>query len=287
MAAYEHPAGAIREVSVIVRARDEAASIARCLSLVAEQRTSGYRHEVIVVDSGSRDGTVDLAEAAGARVLRMASEDFSFGRALNLGAQSARGEVLIALSAHAFLPDPGWLQRTVAWFGDETVACASGDRFGPAGERLGGPVRQDLELARRHPHWGYSNAAGAFRADLWQARRFREDLPGREDQEWARHWMGEGKVVMIDPALIVEHDHSHDPLPSIYRRARREAEGLGAYVELPPYGARELIGEWWSDLRFYDSALKARLSHRRAARLLGNYAGRRRGQADGAGSRSG
>ncbi len=265
---------------MIVRARDEAASIGRCLGLVAEQRCAGGSPELVLVDSGSRDETVAIAEAAGARVVPIAPEEFTFGHALNVGAEQASGEILVALSAHAFLPDPGWLQRAVAWFGEEDVACAAGDRFGPEAEPLERAIKQDLELARRHPHWGYSNAAGAFRAELWRQRPFREDLPGREDQEWARHWLGQRRVAVIDPELVVEHDHSHDPLLSIYRRARREAEGLAAYAELPAYGAGDLVRDWWSDLRFYSSPLKARLSHRRAARLLGNYAGQRRGRDD-------
>jgi hypothetical protein len=134
----------------------------------------------------------------------------------------------------------------------------------------------NLALAERHPEWGYSNAAGGFKAELWRRRAFDAELPGREDQEWARYWLARDFVCLIDPGLVVEHDHTHDPLLSIYRRARREAEGLGAYARLPRYGSRELLSDWWSDTRFYNSMLKARLSHRRAARLLGSYAGRRR-----------
>jgi hypothetical protein len=160
-------------------------------------------------------------------------------------------------------------------FADDRVACASGDPYGPGAERLEEPIEQDIELARRHPGWGYSNAAGAFRAELWRQRAFREDLPGREDQEWAHHWLAQGFVAIIDPTLVVEHDHSHDPVPSIYRRARREAQGLAAYAELSPYRPSDLVRDWWTDLRFYSSPLRARLSHRRAARLLGTYAGRR------------
>lgn len=265
-----------RPISVIVRARDEAASIARCLALVAGQQCTRGAPEVIVVDSGSRDETVALARAAGAEVLSVPAASFSFGGALNLGARHAAGEILVALSAHAFLPDPGWLERAVAWFDEEQVACVSGDRFGPSADPLRHAIKQDLKLAQLYPQWGYSNAAGAFRAELWRQRPFREDLPGREDQEWARHWLTQDRVAMIDPDLVVEHDHTHDPLASIYRRARREAEGLAAYAELPPYGPGGLMRDWWSDLRFYGSPLKARLSHRRAARLLGTYAGRRR-----------
>lgn len=260
-------------VSVIVRARDEAPSIGRCLGLVGAQAGVG-RPEVVVVDNGSRDGTAEIAAAAGARVVELAREEFTFGRALNIGASVATGEVLVALSAHAFPVEAGWLRRVVRTLEDPGVACASGDAYGPDGQALTGPVRQDLALARRRPEWGYSNAAGGFRAALWRERGFREDLPGSEDREWSWYWLARGMECVIDPALVVRHDHTHDPLREIFRRARREAEGLALAGAPLPSGPGALAREWWSDLRWYDSPARARLSHRRAARLLGSYAGR-------------
>ncbi len=213
----------------------------------------------------------------GATVVGLPAGEFTFGRALNLGAARARGDLLLALSADAFARDRGWLARMAQAVSDPRVACASGYRFAPDGAPLSSRVEQDAARLAADPAWGFSNGAGVFRAELWRRRQFREDLPGCEDLEWSRHWLGRGYTCVIDPALVVEHDHTHDPLPRIYRRARREAEGLAAFVDYPPLRPRELVDRWWSDLRFYDSAWRARLSHRRAARLLGDYAGRRRG----------
>lgn len=273
------PSGSVSQgpISVIIRARDEAAGLPRCLDLVRAQEPDGSAAEIILVDNGSRDRTASIALQYGARVLPLPPARFTFGGALNLGAANARGEILVALSAHAFLPDPGWLARLAATLEDPGVACACGDRYDPSGKPLVASIAQDLALARAHPFSGYSNAAGGFRADLWRQRPFRADLPGSEDREWAWYWLGRGYRCIIDPTLAVEHDHTHDPLPSIYRRTRREAEGLAMFMDgaLPePAG---LAREWWSDTRFYDSRLRARLSHRRAARILGTRAGLRRG----------
>jgi rhamnosyltransferase len=263
--------------SVIIRVRDERHNLERCLSLLAQQRGLPAPPELIVVDAGSRDGTVEVAERHGARVLRLAPAGFSFGGALNLGAEHARHEVLVSLSAHAFPPDPGWLGRLAGVLAaDARVACACGDAYAPDGGRLRSAIRQDAALARRRPEWGYANAAGAFRADLWRERPFRADLPGCEDKEWALHWLDRGYVCVVDPELVVDHDHTHDSLRAIYARARREAVAYRAFIdEAPAYGAPQLLHDWWSDTRWYDSAARARLSHRRAARLLGVYAGRR------------
>jgi glycosyltransferase involved in cell wall biosynthesis len=262
-------------ISVVVRARDEAANIGRCLELLGAQ-TGVAAPELIVVDNGSRDATAAIARAAGATVLALAPRAFSFGGALNLGAEHSAGELIVALSADARAEDPGWLARLVAAFDDQWVACASGEHYHPDGTPLTEPVVQDAARLAADPQWGYSNGAGAFRAELWRQRPFRTDLPGCEDREWSAHWIAQGYVCVVDPALSVVHDHTHDSLGAIYGRARREAEGFARFLEMPPQRPGELIAEWWGDLRFYDSPLRARLSHRRAARLLGAYAGRRR-----------
>jgi glycosyltransferase involved in cell wall biosynthesis len=263
-------------VSVIIRSRDEQDNLRRCLAILADQQGVG-EVEVILVDGGSTDRTVSVARDHGAFVYGTEPGRFSFGGALNLGAEHARHPLLVALSAHAFPPDPGWLARVQAAFADDRIACACGDRYGPDGEPLGAPIAQDAPLARRRPEWGYGNAAGAFRADLWRQRPFRADLAGCEDKEWAWHWLSQGRTCLIDPAFVVDHDHTHDPLRAIFTRARREAEGYAAFLDDPP-GPRtpgELARAWWSDTRWYGSPARARLSHRRAARLLGAYVGGR------------
>lgn len=259
-------------VSVIVRARDEAGALAGCLDALAAQANAG-EVQVIYVDLGSRDASRELAAARGATVLTL--EAFSFGAALNLGAAAAEQPVIAALSAHIALPDHGWLARARATLADPGVACTSGDVYGPDGEPLIAAVRQGAALARRRPEWGYANGAGAFQADLWRERPFREDLPACEDKEWALYWLEHGYHSVIDPDLAVAHDHTHDALRAIYARARREAAAYADFAGRGPQTPRTLARDWWADTRFYGSPWRARLSPRRAARLLGDHAGRR------------
>ncbi len=259
--------------SVVIRVRDEAAALERLLGLLAAQTEP---HEVIVVDSGSTDGSAEVARRRGARVLELPAAAFSFGRALNLGAAAAAAPVVVALSAHAFPRDDGWLARMVAPFGDPAVACAFGPTHDWASQPLTDAVRQDAGLARVHPEWGYSNGAGAFRASLWRERGFREDLPGTEDREWALWALGRGDAVcVLDPALAVEHDHARDSLRASFARYAREARGYAMYLDLPPYGAGDAVREWWSEQGWHRSPARARLDPRRAARLAGKWWGRR------------
>lgn len=266
-------------VSVVIRAKNEAAGIRRTIELVQQQEGIGSEPEIIVVDSGSTDGTVDIVRKAEVPVITIPAGSFTFGGSLNRGCQEAHGEVIVALSAHAYPPDERWLARMLESFADPRVACASGEDRGPDRVLLDGRVSQDMELARRYPQWGYSNAAGAFRAELWQQKPFRADMPGTEDKEWAWHWLQRDSLVVIGSDLQVDHDHSKDPIHDLFERARREWVGFGMYLDLEPYSARQVLRDWWSERDGYRSTARARLSHRRASRLAGRWAGQRASRA--------
>ena len=264
-------------VSVVIRAKNEAESIGKTLALLGSQ-TIAAETEVVVVDSGSRDRTVAIARDGGARIVEMPASAFTYGRSLNLGCAETRAPLIIALSAHAFPLDDSWLERMAATFDDARVACACGYPGGPEGELLTGPRVQDMADALRYPFWGYSNASGGFRAHLWRERAFREDMPGTEDKEWAWHWLERGWVTVVDPALAVDHDHFGEDPVRLYRRAHREAYGHAMFQDLEPYTFAELAREWWTDQGGRKNMLRARLSPRRGAQLLGWWAGRRAGR---------
>jgi hypothetical protein len=133
---------------------------------------------------------------------------------------------------------------------------------------------QDRTLAEAHPFWGYSNSAGAFRTELWRRRGFREDMPATEDKEWAWHWLEQGYLVVVDPTFATEHSHADEGPIKIFRRARDEWQGFSMFLDLEPYGARDLVRDWWHRLDGYPSHFRARVGARRLVRLIGAWRGR-------------
>ena len=85
------------DASAIVRVKDEAGPIRHALDSLRRQTVPV---EIVVVDSGSTDGTLEVARAVADRLVEISPERFTYGHALNVGAAAASGRVHIALSAH-------------------------------------------------------------------------------------------------------------------------------------------------------------------------------------------
>jgi rhamnosyltransferase len=262
--------------SVIVRAKDEATDIERCLRLIRGQTTPV---ELIVVDSGSTDGTLEIAERYADRVLRIAPADFTFGGALNTGAAAASAPVHVAVSAHCFLERDDWVARAVAHFdADPAVGGVFGTKTGMNGAPLSGPVTVRGLGPRQVPYWGFTNHASAWRASTWQALPIDEGLPACEDREWFWRSLDHGWSFVADPDLWVSAGHRRDAgLGALYRRTRKEAAALSAITGRRDYTASAALRDWWSDIPQGSRwpAPVQRLNYLRITEIAGRWAGER------------
>src|SRR5215211_2002475 len=113
-------------ISVIIPVKDGGDDLRRCLDGIARQRTNADV-ETLVVDSGSRDRSRELAQSRGARVLEVESSGFRHGATRNLGAAQARGDLLVFTTQDAYAADEHWLERLCAPLRtDEDVAGVYG-----------------------------------------------------------------------------------------------------------------------------------------------------------------
>ena len=95
-------------ISIVIPVKDGGADLVRCLDAISRQRID-EDVEVVVVDSASRDGSAQRAEALGARVHSIPASEFHHGRTRNLGASLACGETLVYTSQDAYAADDSWL----------------------------------------------------------------------------------------------------------------------------------------------------------------------------------
>ena len=116
------------QCSIVVRAFNEQAHIDRLLEGIQQQTVRDV--EIILVDSGSTDDTVAVAEFYGAQVVRIPSGEFTFGRSLNFGVRAATREFVVIASAHVYPVYPDWLECLLRPFDDENVALVYGKQRG-------------------------------------------------------------------------------------------------------------------------------------------------------------
>ena len=270
--------------SVIVRAKDEARTIRHTLTGLASQTV---RPEIVVVDSGSTDGTVEISRELGDRLVQIPQAEFSYGRALNVGARAAEAPYLFALSAHCAPPDPGWIERALALYErDDVVATNGGTRLAD-GSRIEGTFYQDASYAREHPAWGFSNHASSWRRSAWEQFPFDEELEAGEDKAWALEVLTHAPWVIAYRAdLMVPMDHRwRSGAQANFRRMRLETRAMSQIASLPEYRVRDLVRDWWEDLpddRHSASAHRF-VNYVRFAGLLGKYMGSRDARAHGGG----
>ena len=182
----------------------------------------------MLVDSGSTDESVAISQAAGADIVHIAPEDFSFGRALNVGCAEATGDVLVFVSAHVYPVDELWLERMIAPFEThEDVSLVYGRQTGD--EDL--TAFSEMEIMRRwfpdksdpdQDHPFCNNANCAVRASVWRDLPYDELLTGLEDMAWAKRAQELGHRLWYEAGASIVHLHD-EPFSKTVNRYRREA----------------------------------------------------------------
>jgi rhamnosyltransferase len=214
-------------VSIIVRSYNESAHIGKLLRGIEAQTVKDL--EVIVVDSGSTDETVSIAECHGARVVHIAKSEFSFGRALNRGCDVAFGEIFIFASAHVYPVRRDWLERLIEPFCDDEVVLAYGRQVGAEVTKFSEhqlfATWFPAQSSSRQPHNFCNNANCAIRGDAWRTQRYDETLTGLEDLAWAKKVRQNGGQISYVADAPVAHIHE-ETWSRIRNRYRREAMAL-------------------------------------------------------------
>lgn len=210
--------------SLVIRAYNEARHLPRLLEGVQQQ--SVRQVEIILVDSGSSDDTVQIAESYGAKIVRIQPQEFTFGRSLNLGLQAATCALVVIASAHVYPVYPDWLERLLEPFADESIGLCYGKQRGAATSKFSEHqifARWFPETSQpRQNHPFCNNANAAIRRSAWQSHPYDESLTGLEDLAWAAWAQNQGWGVAYSAEAEIIHLHNETPL-GVRNRYRREA----------------------------------------------------------------
>ena len=150
------------------------------LSAIARQRTVNIDLETVVIDSGSTDDTIKIAEAHGAKLTFIDKRDFTFGRSLNRGCEFSTGKILVFVSGHCVPTDQFWLQNLCQPIIDGRVSYCYGGQVGDDTNNF-----SERRIFARYfpsksaiPQQGYfcKNANAAIRRDVWRKFQFDEKI---------------------------------------------------------------------------------------------------------------
>jgi glycosyltransferase involved in cell wall biosynthesis len=242
------------------------------LAAIAAQRLD-RAFEIVVIDSGSTDGSVEAARAAGARVLEIPRAEFSHGGTRNRLMELASGSHVAFLTQDAVPAHDGWLAALLSGFGlADDVALVAGPYLPQPGASA--MVRRDLEgyFARfgdaprvdgldggavaPGPATFYSSANGAVARRAWERVRFRDVRYG-EDQQLAVDLLHAGWRKAYVPEAGAVHSHEYEGLGG-FRRAFDEFRALReVYDHREPLSPRFIAARGRNDVRA-DRAYAAR-----------------------------
>jgi rhamnosyltransferase len=217
-------------ISVVIPTKNGGSELQQCLAAVCRQKLAD-EVELIVIDSGSDDDTVQIAKANGAVVRSIEPSEFTHGRARNYGASCSSGGVLAFVSQDAIPVDGDWLERLTRPLRERP------DLAGVYGRQLAQPHARPPEVFFLDFLYGprpriqrasevaeltmdttlFSNVNAAIPRWAWERFPFAEDIIMSEDQEWSRRVLLDGFALAYEPSAVVRHSHDYT-LAAAFRR---------------------------------------------------------------------
>ncbi|WP_199621683.1 glycosyltransferase family 2 protein [Paenibacillus alkalitolerans] len=238
------------DVSIILPTYNGITYIGEVLHAVFSQKTS-FSYEMIVIDSGSTDGTVEVIKQYPVRLYHIDKKQFGHGKTRNFGAELAQGQYLVYITQDATPADDCWLEELIEGFQlDPMVGCVYGKQIArpecdpitrrhlvqhfEAFSKTDAPLVQYLENTpdgwekfREKPYWyGFnSNVNSALKKEVWQKIKFREALY-TEDQLIGRDIIVNGWKKVYAPKAAVIHSHHYPSMIQYFRRFFDELRGM-------------------------------------------------------------
>jgi len=214
----------VTTIGVVIRCLNEERHIGRLLAGL--ERQTRRPDQIVVVDSGSTDATLDIARHYTSDITHIKKEEFSFGRALNIGCDAASTDLLVFVSAHVYPIYDSYLERLTAPFADREVVLTYGRQVGDHRTKYS-ESRVMLKWfpatsIKRQDHPFCNNANAAIRRSVWQEQPYDEELTGLEDIAWAKAAQERGHAVSYVAEAPVVHVHE-EAWNQTLNRYRREA----------------------------------------------------------------
>lgn len=240
------------DISIIFRALNEEKYFEDALKACKKQKVGNLTYEIILVDSGSTDGTLRIAKKYGCKIVNIPRSKFSFGRSLNWGCEVATGRNLVFISAHCIPKNDNWLINLVDPLDKNLAAYTYGRQIGSSNSKFS----EKQLFAKYFPNndriqnndFFVNNANSAIKKSVWEKYKFDEEVTGLEDMVLGQKLIDDFMKIGYVSSAVVTHIHE-ESLKQIKNRYYREA--LTLRVVLP-----EIQMSFFDFLRFTSAGIK-------------------------------
>ncbi|MDO8489416.1 MAG: glycosyltransferase family 2 protein [Candidatus Omnitrophota bacterium] len=211
----------------MILSKNEEKHIDSTLDMVFKQNIN-KEYEVILIDSGSQDSTLDIARRYPIKVLEIPAVEFGHGRTRNFGARAANGEIIVFLNADATPTDECWLGGLVDAFNDDEGIAGVYSNILPrpdcnplrSWEILNENVNsrqvryikdfndyQRMKPREKRVFLSFNSISCAIKKDFLLKYQFK-DIEFGEDLDWSKTVMEKGFKIVFEPQSAVLHSHN-------------------------------------------------------------------------------
>ena len=216
-------------VSVVIPVKNGEEFLDEVLTVTLAQKTD-FPYEVVVIDSGSKDSSLEIIKKHKVKLIEIPPHEFNHGLTRNLGVENSGGEFIAFITQDATPANENWLSNLISPFADNPeIAGVFGKHI--AREKCDPIVSINLDHhfdhnissarkcwrkdeayeANKGTYIFFSNNNSCIRRSVWEKIPFRK-LEMSEDQNWAQDILEAGLIKCYEPTAVVYHSHTYSPI---------------------------------------------------------------------------